>query len=191
MRPFIFNQFDDKVTVVCTHLIPSLSDVTTPEVAMKPFFASLVEQSRSEITTIVETFKNVRPLLLLGDFNVNGGPLVPGKAVGEDQYRRLSKLFNTQVTSNCTFCAADQNVYNLNSYDVPTVIDHIFGNGMGIRNVKRVFTPDEVSIPNNGERVPLSDHFGVMGDAVCSPGARRVAPRPGRMGNKGRKRIQQ
>ncbi|XP_052780384.1 uncharacterized protein LOC128217335 [Mya arenaria] len=181
-RGYLRSKFVDKVTVVCTHLIPPLSDVTNPEVALKPFFPTLVEQSRSEITTIVETFKDVRPLLLLGDFNVNGGPLVPGKAFGEDQYRRLSKIFNTQVTSNCTFCDADQNVYNFNSEEVARVVDFIFGNGLWIRNVKRVFTPDEVSIPDNGERVPLSDHFGVMGDAVCSPGA-------GRMGKKGRKRM--
>jgi len=52
-------------------------------VTMAHLFASDIEQNAHEVDVLRSTFKHVNPLLLMGDMNVNCGPIATDGPFGE------------------------------------------------------------------------------------------------------------
>ncbi|KAH3815466.1 uncharacterized protein LOC127835373 isoform X2 [Dreissena polymorpha] len=166
VRGYLEAKVEDRVTAVCTHLFPYVSGIN-PEPFMQSFFNTSIEQNAYEIGQLISQFRDVKPAVLMGDFNVNGRSTSAGS--GYDHFLRLTSAFNTDVSDGCSFCRVPGNVYNLNDEPSDTVIDFVFGNGLWIFNTQRVFTPDRVSIQHKGQAVPLSDHYGITGEFFVLP----------------------
>ncbi|KAH3841020.1 hypothetical protein DPMN_114480 [Dreissena polymorpha] len=131
---------------------------------MQSFFNTYLKQSAYEIDQLISQFRDVKPAVLMGDFNVNGRDTPAGS--GHDQFLSLISVFNTDVSQVCSFCPSTENVYNVNETSSEKVYDFVFGNGFQIFNTERVFTPNRENwtIQHNGRDVPLSSHFGITGE---------------------------
>ncbi|XP_052819159.1 uncharacterized protein LOC128245008 isoform X3 [Mya arenaria] len=154
---YIRAKVDNKITAACIHASPLGSFNTEP--ALKRRFRSVQEQLMFEGQQVFGAFQSLRPLVLLGDFNV--GPRTrEAEPIAEEAYMILAQLFSTDVVDCCTVCPGNPFIkFN-------HVIDHIFAGGASVKNAKRVFTTDEVSVQPGTTRLPVSDHFGVIAN-VC------------------------
>ncbi|XP_052819158.1 uncharacterized protein LOC128245008 isoform X2 [Mya arenaria] len=153
---YIRAKVDNKITAACIHASPLGSFNTEP---LKRRFRSVQEQLMFEGQQVFGAFQSLRPLVLLGDFNV--GPRTrEAEPIAEEAYMILAQLFSTDVVDCCTVCPGNPFIkFN-------HVIDHIFAGGASVKNAKRVFTTDEVSVQPGTTRLPVSDHFGVIAN-VC------------------------
>ncbi|KAL3871836.1 hypothetical protein ACJMK2_039808 [Sinanodonta woodiana] len=124
-------------------------------------FQNYVAQNLAEIKAILETFKETKPLLLIGDLNT--GPELTDQnvcAYNKESYEVLtspnSDLQHT-IVDKCTYCKESTWTHA----DCDLIIDHIFTRCLVIKDIKRIYDDPKVR-----KKYHMSDHFGVMAKVV-------------------------
>ncbi|XP_053396419.1 uncharacterized protein LOC128556205 [Mercenaria mercenaria] len=143
----------NNLTVACVHAIQYLP-YTLEFPPLGTDYPSYAAQNAHELQELVNSFKDVKPSALLGDFNVGPAALSVNE-LGQDNYEILTSHFTTKLVKDSTFSTS--NPYNGGEFAQNVIIDHVFVNGdVDVLNAKVVLKRNKVS-----QGLPVSDHYGV------------------------------
>ncbi|XP_052073206.1 uncharacterized protein LOC127711252 [Mytilus californianus] len=143
--------------VACTHFTAGLS-ITYVDPVLPPLFSSFEEENLNNTLQLLEYFKTEKQYVLMGDFN-QSPPRANITPSFSDNYKEFmaNGLSDPYVDHIGLPTLVPGNLFS-NSQNRNKILDHIFHKGFNFQSSERVF---DKFIDVNGQRIPLSDHFGV------------------------------
>lgn len=155
-RGYLTAKVAGNLQVVCTHLSDStIFGDAYVELNLAKRFSSYVGQNLFEISRLIKSVGRKKKALILG--SLSSGPAFQESGVMElniASYNALNNTFTTLAEDECTFCSDNAYTYE----DVNYSVDHAFGKGVLIDDIKILRTIDVSSLYYNGTKMPLSDH---------------------------------